>query len=206
MACPNACADFTQVDILSAACQPDVRYNAIKRIGFYKCNVVLPSPLTCENLLPLVEAKDVVVSNLLANMAIGEPTLAERVISDCLPALEYVEAREVSGEDRIAVDLDAEGESSPFFDWAFWKDKQEHRLQLNFFFVMCDGSVIVPREKNSLQGMSATFNVFLNFEKLNNGQGAIEFKAFKIKFKGDPFQFVAPEINLSNCPSLAQLG
>lgn len=205
MACPNQCADFEQVDILSASCQPELRYNAIKRIGFYKCNTVLPSPLTCNNLEPLVTAKDVVVSNLLANVAIGEPVIAERVVSDCLPPQEYVESREVTGEDRIAVDVDTLGEASPFYDWAFWKDKQDHRTQLNVFFVMCDGSVIVPREKNSLQGMSATFNVFLNFEKLNNGQGAIEFKAFKFKFKGDPFQFVAPELNLANCPTLAQL-
>jgi len=204
MACPSECADFEQVEITSASCQPTFRYNSIKRLGFSKCNVVLPSPLTCLNLPALFAAKDIVVSNPLFNVVIGEPNVESRQISDCAPPQDYVTTRDVTFEDRIAVDVDINGDEAKFLDWSFWKDKNEHSGSLNYFFIMCDGSIIVPRAKNSLNGLAASFRSYLNFEKVTDGHGAIEFKAGKVTFLGDPFDFTAPELNLNDCPELAQ--
>lgn len=202
--CPSQCANFTLTDIASAACTPSLRLNAIKRIMFYKCDIALPKPLTCANLEPLFTSGAVTVSNLLANVEIGDPTFADRVLSDCLPLAKVVENREVTFEDRLAVDVDNLGAASPFADWAFWENKRENSLRLNYAFVMCDGSLIIPRSYGNDTGLAATFQVSINYEKLTTGQGAIEFKKGSILFVGDPFDFKAPELNLNDCPTLAQ--
>lgn len=204
--CPSQCADFDLVEIKAASCKLAYRKMNIKAIGFYKCDVVLPSPLTCVNLEPLMTGteKSLVFSNELVNVTIGEPEVETRKISDCRPEEEEIVAREVSFQDRIKVDVTALGAASPFADYAFWKDKKDHSAQLNFVFVMCDGSLIVPREKGSLNGLSATFSMFLNYEALTKG-GAIEFKQGKLKFDGDPLDFIIPELNLNDCPALAGL-
>ena len=204
--CPNQCADFNIVEIKAASCKLVYRKMNIKAIGFYKCNVVLPSPLTCANLEPLMTGanKALVFSNELVNVSVGEPQVETRKLSDCRPEEEEIVEREITFQDRIKVDVDALGNNSPFADYAFWKDKKDHSAQLNFCFVMCDGSLIVPREKNSLNGLSATFSVFLNYEALSKG-GAIEFKQGKLKFLGDPLDFIVPDLNLNDCPALAGL-
>ena len=55
--------------------------------------------------------------------------------------------------------------------------------------------------KYSLHCMSVTFSMFINFEDKTEG-GKIEFKQGKIKFLGDPFDFVVPNLNLSDCANL----
>jgi hypothetical protein len=204
--CPDQCADFNMVDIKAASCKLVYRKMNIKAIGFYKCNVVLPSPLTCENLEPLMtgDNKALVFSNELVNVSVGEPQIEARKLSDCRAEQEEIVEREITFQDKIKVDVNSVGDATPFNDYLFWKDKKDHATQLNFCFVMCDGSLIVPRETNSLNGMSASFNVFLNYEALSKG-GAIEFKQGKLKFLGDPLDFIVPELNLSNCETLAGL-
>ncbi len=202
--CPSSCSDYDLINVSSGSCLPAIRYNAIKRLGFYKCSTVLPNPVTCLNLTPLVTAGEIAFSNPLANVEIGEPQTEERIISDCLPTLDVIVSRDINFQDRIAVDVNNLGAASPFADWAFWKNKRDNALLLNYFFVMCDGSLIIPREAGVNRGLAATFLAFINFEKVTTGQGAIEFKQIRLKFKDDPFDFTAPQINLNTCADLAQ--
>lgn len=201
--CPTNCTDFDNTPILSAQCLKELREWNVKAIGFYKCDVVLPSELTCANLEPLMTGNNpsLVFSGALANVTLSEPTTASRKLDDCTPDIEVIESREITFQDRIKVDINQAGDASPFYDYQFWKNKKEHQARLNYVIVMCDGSLIVPRNKNSLHGMSATFSMFINFEDKTEG-GKIEFKQGKIKFLGDPFDFVVPNLNLSDCANL----
>lgn len=204
--CPAQCADFDIVEIKSASCALVYRKTNIKAVGFYKCSVVLPSPLTCANLEPLMTgaSKALVFSNELVNVQIGEPTIETRKLSDCRPEMEEIVERDITFQDRIKVDVDSLGAATPFNDYRFWKNKVSHSAQLNFCFVMCNGNLIVPREPHSLNGLSAAFTIHLNYEVLSKG-GAIEFKQGKLKFLGDPLDFIIPELNLNDCPILAGL-
>lgn len=208
--CPEQCADFEIVEIKSSSCKLEYRKTNIRAVGFYKCDVVLPKPLTCANITPLMAPTDpatptaLVFSNELVNVAIGEPVTEERKMSDSRPPENEVVEREITFEDRIKVDVNAAGASAPFADYDFWKDKKEHRYQLNFLFVMANGDLIVPREPDSNQGLSASFDVFINYETLARG-GAIEFKRGSLRFQGDPLAFNKPEMNLNDCPAVAGL-
>lgn len=209
MICSSVCADFELVEIKSSACKLQDRKTNIKAVGFYKCDVVLPSPLTCLNIAPLMlgdpEAepavpKSLVFSNELVNVTVNDPETEERKISDCRPAEQAVVAREITFQDRIAVNINSAGESAPFADYAFWKEKKQHRYQLNYVFVMCNGDLIVPKDELG-NPLSAVLDAFINYETLTNG-GAIEFKQGSLRFLGDPFDFNAPALNLSTCTAV----
>lgn len=204
--CPNNCVDFDLVQILSASCTPKQRNNLVKRLMFYKCNITIPNPTTCNNLAPLVAAGDVIFTNMLRNGEFGEPTTEDRAISDCLPTQQVITGRAFTAQDTIAVDVDTDGEDAPYFDWEFWKTIKNNSLSLNVGFVMCDGTLIIPREPGSNAGLSATMLVYLNYEKTTSGQivTGIEFKQINIAFRGDPLDFTAPDINLNDCEDLKQ--
>lgn len=211
--CPTACADFELVEIKSAACTLSYRKTNIRAIGFYKCDLSLPTPLTCMNLAPLMLGdpdadpdpipKSLVFSSELVNVTINEPEFEDRKLSDCRPAEREIVAREITFQDRIKVDVDTAGAAAPFQDYVFWKDKRDHRYELNYVFVMCNGDLLVPRDANG-DGIPGTFDVYINFETLTNG-GAIEFKQGSIRFLDDPLNFFKPELNLSDCPEVAGL-
>lgn len=211
--CPSECADFELVEVKSASCRLTYRKTNIRSIGFYKCDITLPSPLTCLNLAPLMLGdpdetpavpKSLVFSNELVNVALGEPVFEERKISDCRPAEQEIVSRQITFQDRISVDVDAQGAEAPFLDYDFWKDKRDHKYQLNYVFAMCNGDLVVPREEGSLAGLPGTFDVYINQETLAQG-GAIEFKAGSITFQGDPLNFYKPALNLNDCTTVAGL-
>lgn len=205
--CPNQCANFDLIEIKDNACEQNYREATIRAIGFYKCDTILPNPLTKEAIKELImptspSAKmGLVFSNELVNVQVGEPQTEEVKLSDSRPAKEEVVSREITFQDKIAVNLE-KGGKDVFADYEFWKDKKEHSTRLHYVFALSDGRVIIPRQKNSNAGMPATLNVSLNFEQKSQG-GAIEVKQGKIKFLGDPFDFVQPDINLNDIPEIA---
>ncbi|ROI05455.1 hypothetical protein EGI16_03450 [Chryseobacterium sp. G0240] len=203
---PSNCQDFDLVP-KESDCTIEEREVNIRSIGFYKSSTVLPYPLTAAALKELIAPADpattkpgLVFSNELANVTFADPQVAERKVSDSRPPIEAIESREVTFQDRIAVNV-TEASKIIFKDYEFWKDKKEHSTVLNYVFAMSDGRLIVPRQQNSLAGMSASFSMFLNFEAKNQG-GAYEFKQGKIKFLGDPLDFVQPDINLNDIPEI----
>lgn len=204
---PTNCTDFDLVETKNDVCELEVREVNIKSIGFYKASTILPNPLTEAAITELIAPTDpqttkpgLVFSNELANVTLGEPQISERKLSDSRPPMEFIESREVDFEDRIAVNLTQEAKVV-FQDYQFWKDKRDHSTVLNVVFALSDGRLIVPRAKNSNGGMPQTFNVFLNYEAQTQG-GAVEFKKGKVKFLGDPFDFVQPDINLFEIPAI----
>lgn len=205
--CPNQCADFSMIEIKDNACEQNYREATIRSIGFYKCDTVLPNPLTAEAIKELIKPTSpsakvgLVFSNELVNVQVGEPQTEEVKLSDSRPAKEEVVSREITFQDKIAVNIERGGKDV-FADYEFWKDKKEHSTRLNYVFALSDGRIIIPRQKNSNAGMPATLNVSLNFEQKSQG-GAIEVKQGKIKFLGDPFDFVQPDINLNDIPEIA---
>ena len=204
--CPTDCTDFDQVEIKNDACELGVRKANLRAIGFYKCDTVIPNPLTEASLTALLAPTapalpGAVISNELANVQIGEPQMTQTKISDSRPELEVIESREITFQDRIKVDVTVLSQTV-FKDYDFWRDKKEHATRLNYFLVMSDGRVIVPREDNSNNGMAASFGVFLNYETQQGG-GGIEFKQGKLKFLGDPFDMSQSTVNLNNIPALA---
>lgn len=199
--CPTNCADFEMVEIKAEACTLEERKNNIRAIGFYKCDLMLPDPLLETSLEELmVTNKDLVFSNELVNVQIGEPVFEERKISDCRPAQEFLVEREITFEDRIMVQTS----ENKFLDYDFWQDKVEHSMQLNYVFVMCNGDLIVPRDENG-HGLKATFRMHISHETLQRG-GAVELKVGRLVFQGDPLSFAyKPELNLNDTAAVAGL-
>ena len=203
---PTDCTDF-DLQEKESNCELEERDVNIRSIGFYKASTVLPDPLTEAALKELIVPTDpattkpgLVFSNELANVTLADPQVTERKLSDSRPPAEFVESREITFQDRIAVTI-TEASKTVFKDYEFWKDKRDHSTLLNYVLVMSDGRIIVPRQKNSAAGMPATFSVFLNYEAKTQG-GAFEFKQGKIKFLGDPLDFVQPNINLNDIPEI----
>lgn len=203
---PIDCTDF-DLQEKEANCVLEEREVNVRSVGFYKASTILPQPLTEAALKELIAPTDpatkpgLVFSNELANVTFSDPQTAERKLSDSRPPAEVIESREVTFQDRIGVTVN-EASTAVFKDYEFWKDKKEHSTVLNYVFAMSDGRLVVPRQKNSAAGMPATFSVFLNYEAKTQG-GAFEFKQGKLKFLGDPLDFVQPDINLNDIPEIA---
>lgn len=203
---PTDCTDF-DLQEKESNCTLEEREANVRSIGFYKASTVLPQPLTEAAIKELIVPAGVgvkpglVFSNELANVTFSDPQITERKLSDSRPPSEVIESRELTFQDRLAVTLN-EASTTIFKDYEFWKDKKDHSTVLNYVIAMSDGRLVVPRQKNSAAGMPATFSVFLNYEAKTQG-GAFEFKQGKIKFLGDPLDFVQPDINLNDIPEIA---
>lgn len=203
---PTDCTDF-DLQEKESNCTLEEREANVRSVGFYKASTVLPQPLTEAAIKELIiptgagAKPGLVFSNELANVTFSDPQVTERKLSDSRPPAEVIESREVTFQDRIAVTMN-EASTTIFKDYEFWKDKKDHSTVLNYVFAMSDGRLIVPRQNNSAAGMPATFSVFLNYEAKTQG-GAFEFKQGKIKFLGDPLDFVQPDINLNDIPEIA---
>jgi hypothetical protein len=194
--CPTGCASgFALTAIKPAGCDLVEREDCIRAIGFYKCDISLPNPVTIANIGPLITAGTLVFSNPLADVVLGDPQTISRQLADCTPSVEVVVSREITFKDRIKVDVTAAGVASPFADYAFWQNKKQFAARLNYVIVMCSGNLYIPRDPGSNVGMGASFSITKNFEKVN--ERCYEFKAGKIKFLGDPLDFTVPAINLS---------
>ena len=199
--CPTACADFDLVEVKSAACKIDYRKVNIRCIGFYKCDVKLPTPMTAVALEALVTDGALVFSNELVNVTVADPTYEERKLSDSRPAEQEIVERQITFEDRIKVEIPEGATKNLFVDYDFWQNKLDHRNQLNYLFVMANGDLVSPVDDNGV-GLPATFQMHRNFENLTRG-GAIEIKAGTLTFQGDPFSMkYKPVINLNTIPAL----
>ena len=207
--CPDACADYTLTPILNAACKLEERKRFIKRFGFYKCNITIPDPYDCDGLKAIMAptapaTPGLVFSNELQGVTIAEPTKVARELSDYRPEYEQTVSRQITFNDRIAVDLDASGASSPYYDYDWWKNIYNLRNQLNILFLMDDDTLVIPRKPGILEGLPVQLDIFINQEKVQNGFIA-EFKQGTLTFQGDPLLFNKPGISLSTCPDLAGL-
>jgi hypothetical protein len=195
--------------MLSAACDVKERKRALKRLGFYKCDITIPDPYDCAALEALMKpaspgTPSLVFSNELQDVQFADPTKVTREISDVRPEYEITASRDITFKDRIAVDLDAQGAASPFYDYTWWKNIKNLSTRLNILLLWDDNTITVPRKEGSLEGLPNVFDIYLNQEKVQNGF-IVEFKQGLARFLGDPLDFNKPGIKLDTCPALSGL-
>ncbi len=203
--CPADCADVTLTQNI-AACDLDPRLDNLSRIGLYTCDTTLPSPLTCMALEALVTAGKLAFTSPLANADLQDPSYAELVISDCIPALEIVDGRTIVFQDRVAIDKPADGTVSPvtaaepYYNQRFWADKLSKNLSLRYLFIMCSGKVVNGLDENGVP-MVATLRAFLKQENIGSAATPryIQYVQGQLAFKGDPLALAnLPEENSDN--------
>jgi hypothetical protein len=181
----------------------------VKRLGFYKCDITIPEPYACADLEALMAPEapgtpGLVFTNELQDAIWAEPTKVTREISDSRPEFEITASRDLDFKDRIAVDFDAQGAASPYADYTWWKNIRNLKTKLNILILWSNNKITVPRVEGSLEGLPNSFDIYLNYEKVQNGF-IVEFKQGKARFLGEPLDFSIPGIDLSTCPALAGL-
>lgn len=212
--CPADCASITLTPNAPGGCDLKVRKRSIDRIGFFPCDVALPTPFTCTDLQPLVTANSLTFSSPLANIEVQDPSFEELQIADCRPSERIVTSRIITFQDRIAIETPAIADPATpanlFFDYDFWKDKKTKRAMMRYMFVFCDGTVVVPKDESG-KPMEASLDVFLSYERQGSGGSSyiLEIKKGQLEFKGDPLDFNIPELTtgddifyLSDCAGL----
>lgn len=213
--CQTDCADFDLIDNPAGGCEIKTRKRGLYKIGFYKCTEPLPTPLDCTTLETLVDAKGVVFSSPLIS-TFDDPQTEELDIADCLPPLTEITGRQLSFEDRIAIDIPGDAtavpavDPNPFADLKFWGNKNRIGISLRYMFLFCDGTIEIPRDQYG-NPMSGSFNVFRSYEKQGSGNNSyvLEIKKGTILFKGDPLALredYKPDVIIDpvTCATLAQ--
>jgi hypothetical protein len=142
------------------------------------------------------------MSSPLANWNINDPETEDVVVSECLPAVKRTVGRNVTIEDRMAVEITTGSPatiSNAYFDYDFWLDKLSVGASLRVGIVFCDGNVVFPRNADGTP-MTVTMQAFISHQKPSKqGGGWIEFKKINLDFSGDPLYFQKPDLNLHTC-------
>jgi hypothetical protein len=147
----------------------------------------------------LFDAGTIVSTVELANIVAEAPATEQMQISDCRPAVDIVNSRTITFEDRTAIltggTAYSPGINDHFADYDFWLDKLSNFEQISYMWAFCDGDVILPTDKLGNQ-LFATLTGFLDWQKAQQAGGpSTELKKFKITFQGDPFYFNKPIFN-----------
>lgn len=199
--CPNNCGDIEILSYPQADCVTSLRYNQPSRYVFKPCDVDLPSPITNIGMKTLHDSGLIGFTSELANITFGDPTFEEIAVSDCSPALQVVNGRQITAEDRIMVQL-TEGspaQEAKFFDYRFWERIVELQSKLHFGIASCNGDVRWARHKDgTFQTISVT--AFINYQRPSTQGGKfVEFKNIQINSNGDPLAlWNIPEWNYSD--------
>lgn len=213
--CPANCADVELTALGDAGCEIKIRKRGLYKLGLFACSTTLPSPLTCDNLLPLIQSGAVVFTSPLVNVEFADPELEELQIADCLPSIQNVVARTVNFQDRIAIDV-PEGVSGvpaaiPYQDLSFWGNKNKLKLSLRYMFLYCDGTIDIAKDESG-SPMAASLTIFRSFERQGTGGNSYtaEIKKGSIVFKGDPLELregYEPDLMIDTveCEELATL-
>lgn len=198
--CPADCADDALIPNAPTNCDLQPRKNGIDRIGFFSCGIDLPAPFDCAALEALVAANTLVFSNPLRNVVVNDPETEDFQLADCLPSIRQVLRRVIEFQDVIAVSVTSPTSPTftvdPFYDYAFWADKKSRSFVLRYLFIMCDGSVRVPRDEQG-NPMQASLDIFLSLERQGTGATSytMEIKKGRLEFLGDPLDFQTPELD-----------
>jgi hypothetical protein len=189
MPCNDACGDITLIEN-PVICELNARKRTLSNIGFYACSTSFPSPLEASGIAALLTSGEIVYSNELSNVTVNDPTTEELKISDCRPAQRYIASREITFQDRVAVEAPSGSPASttPFFDYLFWANKTQNAASVYILWKFCDGDVQFARDAN---GNPLTIDIlgYVNWDTNTNGAPRIEFKQFSAIFNGDPFNF-----------------
>lgn len=194
MACPTNCTtDLTSNPV--EVCKPVIRSRTLIRLVMFGCNIVLPDPITDENIKPFFDDGSMVISSELAEIVLGAPTFEEIRVSDCRPPQRVVATREITFRDLIAItgNVGSPATETTYFDYYFWKDKVDSQNRLRYGWAYCNGDVVLAKNEDGTF-MTADLSAFLDYINPANGGSKTEFKNITIRFQGDP-------LNLNNTPS-----
>lgn len=186
MPCNDACGDLTLIEN-PIICNFEPRRKTLSQLGFYACSTSFPSPLTPEGIEALLTSGEIVWSSELSAVTPNDPTTEDVSVSDCRPATRVIVSREITFQDRIAINVEQGSPlvPAPYWDYDFWKDKVDKKLSLNYLWRYCDGDVVFANGSNGLP-LTADLLVFLNWDAVNNGAPRVEFKQISLIFNGDP--------------------
>lgn len=194
MACPTNCT----TDIIGnppEVCKPVIRNRTLSRLVMFPCNIVLPDPITNENIEPYFTDGSIVISSELAEIIPAAPTYEEIRVADCRPPERIVATREITFRDLIAVTGNAGSPptETSYYDYAFWQDKIDSQGRLRYGWAYCNGDVVLAKNEDGTF-MTADISAFLDYIRPAGGGASTEFKNITVRFQGDP-------LNLSNTPS-----
>jgi len=203
--CTADCADYTLTPNPSAGCEPKLRTRNLDKIGFFLCSTSVPDPLDCASLKPLIDDGSIVFTSSLRNATWGDPTFADIVVSDCMPAVQYFTGRKLTADDAIAIEVkDGSGTvTNPFGDYLLIKSLQKASFNLRAIFLYCDGTMEIPKDDKG-NPVTLSFTAYRNYEKQGDDSNPIylELKHIELTFKGDPLPFDAPALDISTCPDI----
>lgn len=196
--CPSACGDINLIGNPSTDCTTAQRYTSPDRLFFFGCDVDLPDPITNAGMKTLYDSGLIVASSSLANIAFGQPTTEEVVISDCNPPLKIITGRQLTAEDRIKVAI-TDGSpaiSAGYRDYQFWQDKMDQQIKLRVMIGFCNGDVKICRDQDG-NYLTVSVLVYLDHQRPSQSGGKfVEFKNITIDFNGDPLAlYNVPEWN-----------
>lgn len=204
--CPADCENQDVLPNPPGDCELDIREMGIDKIGFFLCDVTLPSPFTCMALETLVQNNQLAFSSPLAEIDVTAPTQEQVRIAQCLPSKFITTERVVNYQDRVKRDIPATtspvADAQPYYENDFWQDKLDKAERLRYMFVMCDGTVQVARDASG-NFMEATLNAYRSFENIGTGSTvkSITYISGTLTFAGDPFNLSnKPELDASNVP------
>lgn len=191
MACPQNCGTTVLVKNPQTACVTSIRQKTLSRIAFFDCNTTLPDPYTGAAFKALFDSGAIVASMPLGNIQWADPATEDIPVDDCTPARQFIQTREMTFEDRIAVSKTSGSPSvtDEYFDYDFWQDKVDNQLILRYMLIYCDGDVVIPTDRAG-NPLGATMLAYLSGQRSQTQGGATtEFKRGSLRFQGDPLAF-----------------
>lgn len=183
--CFTSCTPSALVGLPDPNCTQTFRQTTPSRLAFYNCDIELPSGSIEANnaaMLALAESGDVVFSNPLFNVAFEDPNYEEIGIDDCRPALQVLQTRVMTFEDRYKMDISAISPyvANEFFDYDYWLDKLNNQANIRFLIGYCNGDFRKIDFVGSIRG-------FVNYiNPATIGAVKTETKQFRVIFNGDP--------------------
>lgn len=198
MQCPAVCNNVALLKNPANACFVEKRKTTLSRVAFFLCSGELPDPLP-ENIKPLFDDGTIVVSSVLGNIVINDPTTSDEILDECSPADRNIDSREIVFEDRVAVTA---SQGSPavendYYDYDWWEDKYLRRTSLRTMLIYCNGDVYIPTDRT---GNFLPFSLLVTkqYQKPSTAGGAwTEFKRISLIYSGDPMSLhIKPAFNL----------
>lgn len=199
--CAAQCANPELVPNPTAGCEDLQRFKTISRIHFALCSTELPDPMTCVAIKALYTANVITRSSILGNIVVGDVVYEDLLIDECSPPFRRIVSRELTFEDRIAIEYSGGSPDSydNYWDYYFWLDKLNNRSQLRYFIEYCDGDVVIPRDANG-NLLTANLTAEISYQKpTTQGAGWVEFKKGSLIFNGDYLRFQVPDFNVNTC-------
>lgn len=186
--CPANCTYEDLLGLPSPNCETGLRRTTVSRIFMYNCSTELPTgtPSAVGAAMVALFNSGAIVSTMpLANVLFEEPVFQEEPIDDCSPAVQLLQTRAMTFEDKYAIDISSVSPyvANLYYDYDFWADKIANQNQIRYMIAYCNGDVKEVEFNGTMRG-------FIDYIK-SQSQGGLstETKKIRLLFNGDPIGF-----------------